>query len=152
VGDWPAVPLVEEGSGNACQDRARVRYTSGFSPARVPTARGMRRVSTALAALVVCALVMLVAGCGGDYGESPERTPAQIENENEPGENENEPGENENERGESENEGGENEVDENEQGEEQEDGEDEPDGGPDGPEGPDQGRCSENPGECEPGS
>ena len=38
---------------------------------------------TALAALVVCALVMLVAGCGGDYGERPERTPAQIENEDE---------------------------------------------------------------------
>jgi hypothetical protein len=96
-------------------------------------AAGMRQGSTALAVLLVCALMLIVAGCGGNYGDSPEPTPAQIENENEPGENETERGENENERGENENERGENENErgenENERGENENEGDESEDEG-----------------------
>jgi hypothetical protein len=66
----------------------------------------MRRSSTALAVLVVCALVLLVAGCGGDVESRLPTTTVQTETDGEGGENENEPGETEREGDESEDEGG----------------------------------------------
>jgi hypothetical protein len=104
----------------ACRDQESV--PERFPAAERAEARGMRRSPTALAVLVVCALVLLVGGCGGDDESRLPTTTVQTETDGEGGENENEPGETEKDRNENENGGNENEKGGNErEGDESED-------------------------------